>query len=458
MKPSGIGGMAVMEGVMMRNKEEYAVAVRKPDHEIVVEKSTHKDFSDKVKLFKLPIFRGMLAFVDSMVVGVKVLNYSASFFEEEDEAQTKKSEEKAKKKEAKKAKKKDTDFEIEEVSVTHTDADIKEHMESESEKAEAAKKDEKSNALLMLFAVLISIALSVTLFMVLPVFITNLFSSFIKNKILINFIEGIVRLSIFIGYVVLSALMPDIKRVFMYHGAEHKTINCLENGFELTVENVRWQSKQHKRCGTSFMLLVVLISLVLFMAIPTLNLFWRIVSRVLLVPFIAGISYEFIRLAGKSENNIVNIISKPGLWMQALTTKEPDDSMIEVAIQSVDAVFDWRAFLKTSSTEKAEKADTKKAAGKQNNTGKVSAMEIKTKAAVKEAPKEKDTLAKSETAATINKPAGAYDVGKRNSGAAPINFKPVITNRPEDEDDEILKALDKFFVDGQKEQGKADNK
>ena len=156
--------------------------------------------------------------------------------------------------------------------------------------------------------------------------------------------EGILRLAIFIGYILAASQMKEIKRVFMYHGAEHKTINCLENGFELTVENVKWQSKAHKRCGTSFMLLVMLISLVFFMILRPPTLYWRILSRILLVPAIAGVSYEFIRLAGKSDNIIVNILSKPGLWMQALTTKEPDDDMIEVAIKSVEAVFDWRSF------------------------------------------------------------------------------------------------------------------
>jgi uncharacterized protein YqhQ len=460
MKPSGIGGMAVMEGVMMKNKDEYAVAVRKPDKEIIVEKSTHKDFSDKVKFFKLPIFRGMLAFVDSMVVGVKVLNYSSSFFDEDDETQTKKGKEKPSKSKKKKEKK-DADFEIEDISATHNQADIK----AETKSAEDIKKDEKSNAMLMAFAVLISIVLSVTLFMVLPTYVIEFFKRFTDNRILLAFIEGILRLAIFIGYVLLASLMPDIKRTFMYHGAEHKTINCLENGFELTVENVRWQSKEHKRCGTSFMLLVILISLILFMIIPTNGLFWRIISRILLVPFIAGISYEFIRLAGRTENKLVNALSKPGLWMQGLTTKEPDDSMIEVAIQSVHAVFDVNTFL---ATYNKEKENEKAAAVKKPGSVKVSTAEVKAKEPVKEASGKdatgkaasgkaikEDTAVKKETAAAVSKPAGIYETGKRNSGIAPINFKPVVPERPEDEDDEILKALDKFFVDGQKEQGKA---
>ena len=217
MKPSGIGGMAVIEGVMMKNKDEYAIAVRKPNNEITVEKKTHKNFGDRVKLFKLPIFRGMLAFVDSMVIGMKVLNFSASFFEDEEEG------EKPKK----------------EVS-------------------------EKSNVLLMILAVIASMAISISLFMVLPVLISNLFTKWTDNVFLLSLSEGIIRILIFIGYVLAASQMKEIKRVFMYHGAEHKTINCLENGFELTVENVKWQSKAHKRCGTSFMLLIMFISLVFF--------------------------------------------------------------------------------------------------------------------------------------------------------------------------------------------------
>ncbi len=342
MKPSGIGGMAVMEGVMMKNKDTYAVAVRKPNNEIVVEKNVHKDFSDKLKLFKLPVFRGILAFIDSLVLGIKVLNFSASFFEEEETEKTKKS---------KKKKKKDdfSDYEIDELSATNFQEELN---------AEDSKKDERANALMMLSAVLFSIVLSIALFMVLPVFLSDLFKRFhlTSNGALINFLEGIIRFAIFIGYVFLASRLNEIKRVFMYHGAEHKTINCIEHGYELTVENVRKQSKEHKRCGTSFTLLVILISLIFFMIIPVHGLLWKIISRIVFVPFIAGVSYEFIRLAGRSESRVVEIISKPGLWMQALTTKEPDDSMIEVAIKSVDAVFDWKAFLKENKESVQEEA------------------------------------------------------------------------------------------------------
>ncbi|MDF2941193.1 MAG: hypothetical protein K0S01_51 [Herbinix sp.] len=495
MKPSGIGGMAVMEGVMMKNKDEYAVAVRKPNNEIAVEKNVHKDISDKIKLFKLPVFRGMLAFVDSMLIGVKVLNFSASFFEEEEEKTlTEKQRKKLEKKNENKAKMSESDFAVEEVSITHSDEVSLENTESkDSINQEEMKevKEDKSSALFMALAVLVSIVISVSLFMVLPVLLTNLLTRLIENRFLISFIEGIVRLSIFMGYVILASRMPEIKRVFMYHGAEHKTINCLESGFELTVENVKWQSKQHKRCGTSFMLLVMLISLVFFMILPSGNLLWRVLSRIILVPFIAGVSYEFIRLAGKSESKIVHILSQPGLWMQGLTTKEPDDAMIEVAIESVGAVFDWRAFLETSATSKVtitkNEVGNKKAntavknikLEKQTNATKHSNEVIQTNEskhtnAAKQAKAAKqDNVTKTESVAnhenTVNSNKGKKqnvpnkndnaDKGKatthvenrqHNTGAAPINFKAVIPNRVDEEDDEILNALDKFFDDKKK--------
>ncbi len=497
-----------MEGVMMKNKDVYAVAVRKPDNEIVVEVNTHKDFSDKVRLFKLPIFRGMLAFVDSLVIGIKVLNFSASFFEEEDEKTQGK--EKQKKKASKAV---DEDFIVEEVSISDKKASRK---KAAGDKKAAKKQDRKSeesgvNALLMAVAVLISILMSVGLFMVLPVLITGLFSKITDNRYLIAFLEGVVRLAIFIGYILLASRMKEIKRVFMYHGAEHKTINCLENGFELTVENVRWQTKQHKRCGTSFMLLVVLISLVFFMIIPSGGLLWRVLSRIILVPFIAGISYEFIRIAGKSESKVVQIISQPGLWMQGLTTKEPDDSMIEVAIASVNAVFDWRAFLGLPAAEETEEkaaeaenktAKTKKAQGKTNKGSQSNKGARANKGAQATKSEQPNQGAQSNKARQSGKspaspkalpPSGAEEVsatmeqdepalsvkpqvgglaytgkvadteemranltGKgqigRNKGAAPISLKPNLSASVEDEeDDDILKALDKYFDDGSKD-------
>ncbi len=491
-----------MEGVMMKNKDIYAVAVRKPDKEIAIEINTHKDFSDRVKLFKLPIFRGILAFVDSLVVGIKVLNYSASFFEEE-ETQTE-----SKKEKQKKSRSKDTesDFEVEEVSTTANNDNKKGNIKEDTKKSE--KKEESSNALFMALAVLISIVMSVALFMVLPVLLTNLFSKVVTNQYLLALIEGVVRLAIFIGYIILASQMKEIKRVFMYHGAEHKTINCIEHGYELTVKNVRWQSKQHKRCGTSFMLLVVLISLVFFMIIPSGNLMWRVLSRVILVPFIAGISYEFIRLAGKSESKVVHVLSQPGLWMQGLTTKEPDDSMIEVAIKSVEAVFDWRAFLekyhehgttvktdKSTSQETKAKANTKhnaqgskqqpskqssakpgntKQSNGQGNTKPVQEMKNQSTPVKKPIDKKETPEATAATSETVTKAhtevkagvGGLAYTGKveaaeknvithtnqigRNKGTAPVSMKPNIQLQSDEEDDDILKALDKFFDEGHK--------
>lgn len=386
-----------MEGVMMKNQDAYAVAVRKPNNEIVVEKKTHKNFSDKVKLFKLPIFRGMLVFVDSLVIGIKVLNFSASFFEDEEE------QEKSKKKNKK---------------------------SNKNNKNNNNKQEQQSNALLMAAAVVLSIAMSIALFMVLPVLISSIFAKLFTNQYGLALLEGLIRLAIFIGYVLLASQMKEIKRVFMYHGAEHKTINCLENGFELTVENVRWQSKQNKRCGTSFMLFVMLISLIVFICLPSGNLAYRIVSRILLIPIISGVSYEFIRLAGKTDNPIINIISKPGLLMQGLTTKEPDDAMIEVAIKSVEAVFDWRSFLANEDEVKKEDVQSSKKTGKSKKSS-----------SKKNNSKDNNKL-EAASLETIKKEEKVLSNAKEEIATTVINKD---SNPMDEEDDEILKALDKYL-------------
>lgn len=410
MKPSGIGGMAVIEGVMMKNKDEYAIAVRKPNNEIAVEKKAHKDFAEKVKLFKLPIFRGMLAFVDSMVIGVKALNFASSFFDEEEE-QTKAN------KKNKKAEKADPNHKAQKEVKKDKN---KNKAAQEKETSADSEKDGSSNTLLMAGAVVVSLAISITFFMILPVLISNLFAKVIDSRFWLSLLEGILRIIIFIGYIVAVSQMSDIKRVFMYHGAEHKTINCLENGFELTLENVKWQSKQHKRCGTSFMLLVMLISVVFFIIIQPSTLVWRIVTRILLVPIIAGASYEFIRVAGRSNSKLIHILSQPGMWMQALTTKEPDDSMIEVAIQSVDAVFDWRAFLETFSAED-------KKTNKVRNIRENKVQELNTAADPQGKRMDKNTR--------LDK------TGHINTAA----IKEAAIKKNNDEDDDILKALDKYL-------------
>ena len=301
MKYSGIGGQAVMEGVMMKNQEQYAVAVRKPDGDIEVETKDYKGLVKNQTLRNLPIFRGVLSFVESLVLGISTLTYSASFYEEEETEKTK--------------------------------------------QIDDAKKQKKEKAE-MGFTVALSVVLAVGIFMVLPYYLSLLFGKLVTSHVVLALIEGIIRLGLFLAYVAGISLMEDIKRVFMYHGAEHKCINCIEHGMELNVENVKKSSRQHKRCGTSFLLFVMLVSIVFFAFIDVKSRIMKLLLRLLLIPVIAGVSYEFIRLAGRSDNWLVNIISKPGLWLQKLTTREPDDSMIEVGIASVEAVIDWRTYLK----------------------------------------------------------------------------------------------------------------
>lgn len=311
MKSSGIGGQAVIEGVMMKNKKQYAVAVRKPNNEIVVDKQEYHSVSEKYKFLKLPILRGIAAFVESLSVGMKTLTFSAGFYEEEEAEE-----------------------------------------QDKFEKAASALFKERAEAVVMGLTVVLAILLAIGIFMVLPWFVTEKLATMVHEPWAQALIEGGIRLGIFILYVFCISLTKDIRRVYMYHGAEHKTINCVENGLELTVENVRKQSKEHRRCGTSFMLYVMIISIIFFMFIRVDNSALRILFRILLVPVIAGISYEFIRFTGKYDNLFTKIISRPGMWMQALTTREPDNDMIEVAICSVEAVFDWKAYIAEVKKEK----------------------------------------------------------------------------------------------------------
>ena len=318
MRYSGIGGQAVMEGVMMKNQEKYAVAVRKPDQEIVVETSTYEGLIKNKKIRNMPILRGVFSFIESLVLGMKTLTFSASFFEEEEEEKSG----------SRKAEKR---------------AGAKKPAPTEEEQKKKEKRQENA---LMGGTVAISIVLAVAIFMVLPYYISVFFQRFITSQTLLALLEGVIRLTIFIGYVAAISLMPDIKRVYMYHGAEHKCINCIEQGMDLTVENVRKSSRLHKRCGTSFLLIVMLISIVFFLFIRVDNRILQLLLRLVLIPVIAGVAYEFIRLAGRSDHMLVNLFSKPGLLLQRITTREPDDSMIEVGIASVEAVFDWKAYVK----------------------------------------------------------------------------------------------------------------
>ena len=303
MKSSNIGGQAVLEGIMMRHGDDYAVAVRKPDGEIFVQKEEYHSVIKWKALTKIPFIRGVFNFIDSMVLGIKTLMFSAEFYADEEEVKS----------------------------------------EKELTEEEIAKK-EKQEKWMMNATVAISVVIAVAVFMVLPYFLSSLLKPLMPSYHLRTLVEGFVRIGIFILYIALISRMDDIQRTFMYHGAEHKCINCIEHGLPLTVDNVRISSRQHKRCGTSFLFFVLTISIILLMLIQVESPLMRVIVRIALIPVIAGISYEVLKLAGRSENPIINLLSRPGLAIQKLTTKEPDDSMIEVAIQAVEAVFDWRAY------------------------------------------------------------------------------------------------------------------
>lgn len=330
-----IGGQAVIEGVMMKNKDQYAVAVRKPDQTIETKVEIYESLGERIPFFRIPIVRGVVNFIESLVIGMKTLTYSASFYEEDEETQ----------------------------------------KDSQAEKA--AKKG--GEGILMFFSVMISVILAVGLFILLPAWISEYIRRGIDNNVVVALLEGVIRLAIFLLYVFAISQMKDIKRVFMYHGAEHKTINCLEAGVPLTPENVMKFSRFHKRCGTSFLFLVMIISILFFMVINVDSAVLRIVLRLLLVPVIAGVSYEVLRLAGKNDSLIIKIISAPGLWVQRMTTREPELDMLEVAIASVEGVLDWRAYqedLRQDKTEKTqEKAEKKHRASEKHVSSEKNAAE-----------------------------------------------------------------------------------
>ena len=299
---SGIGGQAVLEGIMMKNKEQYAVAVRKPNGEIEVEVEHYVGIIHGSKLLNIPFIRGVFQFLDSLILGMRSLNYSASFYEDDGEE-------------------------------TVTDKAFRKMFKDKADKVFSA------------VVMIISLAIAIGIFMILPYYITSRFEDYIISASFMAIIEGVIRIAIFVLYVLSISLMKDIRRLYRYHGAEHKCISCIEKGRPLTVKNVMKSSKQHRRCGTSFLLFVMLVSVVLFFFIRVDNPLYRVLIRIALIPVIAGISYEIIRLAGRSNNILVRIISAPGMLMQRLTTKEPDESMVEVAIAAVEAVFDWKAYL-----------------------------------------------------------------------------------------------------------------
>lgn len=293
MKKTSIGGQAVIEGVMMKGPEDIAIAVRKPDGEIALQKEKLK--SNRKNISKIPIVRGMFAFVDSMVIGVKALTFSAEFFEEEEE--------------------------------------------KEKEEKKPSKLDEFMEKNMIVIAVVLSVAFSAGLFILLPTLVVSLLKGVTKTPLLMNLVEGIVRIAIFIGYIALISRMKDIARVFEYHGAEHKTIFCYESGEELTVENVRKHKRLHPRCGTSFLFIVMIVSILLFSFFRWPSLPVRLITRIALLPVVAGISYEIIKWAGRSDSKLVCAVSAPGLWLQKITTREPDDSQIEVAIMALKNVL-----------------------------------------------------------------------------------------------------------------------
>lgn len=322
MKSSGIGGQAVLEGIMMKNQDKYAVAVRKPDKEIEVCVKDYKSFAKGKKIFNLPFIRGVFSFVDSLILGMSTLMYSSQFYEDEEE---------------------------------ETKKESKNEKNSQKNLDNAFK--EKSESVIMTVTVIFSVTLALGLFVVLP----SLISDFAKKKFEISsytvvaIIESVVKLILFLLYIILISRMEDIQRTFMYHGAEHKCINCIEHGNELNVENVLKSSRLHKRCGTSFLFLVMAVSIIFFIMIPVQQPALKILVRLLLIPVIAGVSYEVLRFAGSHDNFLVKIVSAPGLALQKLTTKEPDSDMAEVAIKAVEAVFDWREYLKNFEEDEPEK-------------------------------------------------------------------------------------------------------
>ena len=305
MKSSNIGGQAVMEGIMMRSGDQYSIGVRKPDGEIEVKVEPYRSWAKDSSIWKLPVFRGVASFFESLVVGIRCLMYSASFIEDEEE-------------DAKKPGK---------------------------EKTEEQK--EKEEKWLMYGTMTFSVIFSIALFIMLPYFLAGFLRNVTTSEGVIAVAEACVRMILFLGYLVLISRMKDIQRTFMYHGAEHKCINCVEHGLPLTVENVMASSRQHKRCGTSFLFLVMLVSICLHFAFVLVPVYWvRLCGRLLMVPVVSGISFEIIQWAGRTDTKFADMMSKPGLAMQKLTTKEPTADMVEVAIKAVEAVFDWKDYLK----------------------------------------------------------------------------------------------------------------
>ena len=297
---TSIGGQAVIEGVMMRGPKEIATAVRKSDGSIVIDKSPVSSAVLKYKLNKIPIIRGVVSFVESLVTGMKCLMFSADQMDIEDE---------------------------------------EDYKPSKFEKWLDDKFGDRVKDIAIYFSVEVALVFSVCLFMLLPNALATVIKHFTENHVVLNLAEGVIRMAIFLGYLTLVSRMKDIQRVFEYHGAEHKTIATYESGDELTVENARTHSRFHPRCGTSFLLIVMVVSIIVFSCLKWGHMWQNMLYRLLLLPVVAGISYEMIKIAGRSKNRFVALLTKPGLWLQRITTREPDDSQLEVAIASLKAVL-----------------------------------------------------------------------------------------------------------------------
>lgn len=375
MKSSGIGGQAVLEGVMMRNKNRYAVAVRKPDGEIAVDKGECSSIIERHRILGIPVVRGIVSFVESLVLGVKMLTSSAAYFDGAEEEPGK--------------------FEL----------------------WLRKKFGEKADKIVMGFTVFCSVIMAIAIFMLLPLAVVSFIDEDVISYEWKTLLEGGLRVVIFLGYIVLISRMKDIRRVFMYHGAEHKTINCIEHGMEPTVENVRTCSRQHKRCGTSFLLFVMLISVLFFLLVRVETIWLRFVVRILFVPVLAGLSYELIRFAGSSDSKVINLLSKPGLWLQGLTTREPDDDMIRVAVASVEAVFDWQTYLKENAGKESRKKDSAAKKSAPVPEKEESLTEIKTFKETKEVNETKEAKASKETKAA--KEAKPVKAAPEKAAAAP---------------------------------------
>ena len=298
MKKQSVGGQAIIEGIMMQSSNYRAIAVRKNNGEIELKKEKIKSWVKDKKIDKIPFLRGSFILIETMIQGMKSLNYSSEFFLEEDE----------------------------------DDEDMIDRLMKKIFK-------DRANDAIMLVSFILAMFLSIGLFILIPTTLCGLFSSVIKNNIVLNLIEGLIRITILILYMLLISMNQDIKRTFMYHGAEHKTIYCYENDLELTVENVRQFTTLHPRCGTNFLFIVMATSIILFSFFGWPNILLRVAMRILCIPIVAGISYEIIKFLGKYDNILSKIVAYPGMLLQRITTKEPDDAQIEVAIKALKAVI-----------------------------------------------------------------------------------------------------------------------